>query len=137
MNVRADRHPVPAHIPEQLREAYATTQGNPPPAHSPYQPGDLVQRHGYAGYPAPGPGRTGFRGWVVGHVGGTILTGITTAGEEWWEEWGVLNPDGKPVDMWDHCACCRTERRELLRAYYAKRQAQGQQLGLFAGEVAW
>jgi hypothetical protein len=60
-----------------------------------------------------------------------VLTGITTDGVEWWEYWGRLTPDGQPVDMWDHCACCRDERHELLRTYYAKQRARGEQLGLF------
>jgi hypothetical protein len=127
-----DRHPVPDHIPEHLHDAFATTSGRTPPKHSPYQPGDAVQLHGYPGYPDPGFRRTGFRGWVAGYVGSTILTGITTNGEEWWEYWGDLNVDGKPVDMWDHCSCCREQRDELKRAYYAKQRACGQQLGLFA-----
>lgn len=125
------RHPVPDHIPEHLREAFATTSGRQPPDHCPYKAGDAVQRHGYGGYPEPGFRRTGFRGWVVGCVGSTVLTGITRDGEEWWEYWGSLKPDGLPVDMWDHCACCRDERRELLRAYYAKQRARGEQHALF------
>lgn len=125
------RHLVPDHIPEPLREAFATTKGRHVPAHSPYQAGDAVQLHGYAGYPEDGFRRTGFRGWVVGCVGDTILTGITTDGQEWWEYWGRLAPDGRPVDMWDHCACCREERLELKRAYYAQQRARGQQLDLF------
>lgn len=127
------RHSVPDHIPENLREAFATTKGREVPAHSPYKAGDAVQLHGYGGYPEPGFRRTGFRGWVVGYVGATILTGVTTTGEEWWEYWGGLGPDGRPVDMWDHCACCRDERRELLRAYYAAQRARGEQLDLFGG----
>ncbi|MGA5424556.1 hypothetical protein [Streptomyces lavendulocolor] len=125
------RHAVPDHIPEALHEAFATANGNQPPAHCPYQPGDLVQLHGYSGYPAPGHRRTGFTGWVVGYVGGTILTGITTTGEEWWEEWGLLRPDGEPVDMWGHCACCCEERRVLHRLRRVERYARGEQLDLF------
>lgn len=122
------RHPVPDHIPEQLREAFATTKGRQVPDHCPYRSGDAVQLHGYAGHPDPGHRRTGFRGWVVGCVGATILTGITTTGEEWWQEWGDLNPDGLPVNMWDHCTCCRDERRDLLRALHATQRARGKQL---------
>ncbi|MFF7067346.1 hypothetical protein [Streptomyces pseudovenezuelae] len=127
------RHPVPDHIPEQLHEAFATTKGRTPPRHSPYQPGDAVQVHGYAGHPDPGHRRTGFRGWVVGYVGATLLTGITTEGEEWWEYWGDLDPDGLPVNMWAHCSCCREQRTALLRAHYAKERARGQQLDIFDG----
>ncbi|MGK5529337.1 hypothetical protein [Streptomyces sp. URMC 129] len=126
----APRHPVPNHIPVELREAFATTAGRAIPPHSPYQPGDAVQRHGYGGNP-PGPRQTGFRGWAVATVGATILTGITTSGEEWWEEWGFLHPAGEPVDMWDHCVCCREERRVLLREHHARQRARGAQLGLF------
>lgn len=124
------RHPVPDHIPEPLREAFATASGNPPPKHCPFKPGAAVQLHGYAGE-LPGHRQTGFRGWVVGYVGATLLTGITTDGEEWWEYWGALAPDGLPVDMWAGCSCCRDERTVLRRAHYAKQQARGEQLDLF------
>ncbi|WP_406168910.1 hypothetical protein [Streptomyces sp. NBC_00996] len=130
------RHPVPDHIPEHLREAFATAKGRQVPPHCPYKLGDAVQRHGYGGnQPSPGFANTGFRGWVVATVGGTLLTGITTDGREWWEEWGRLYPDGRPVDMWDHCVCCRDERRELLRAHYAGQRARGDQLDLFGTET--
>ncbi|MFI6249023.1 hypothetical protein [Streptomyces sp. NPDC051016] len=125
------RHPVPDHIPGQLRETFATTKGRSIPAHSPYQLGDAVQLHGFRGE-MPGHRRTGFRGWVVATVGATILTGITTDGEEWWEYWGRLKPDGQPVDLWRWCTCCREERHALLRAQHAKRLARGEQLDLLA-----
>lgn len=124
------RHPVPNHIPKYLREAFATTKGREIPPHSPYQRGDAVQLHGYAGE-LPGHRRTGFRGWAVATVGATILTGITTDGDEWWEYWGRLHPDGQPVDIWRWCTCCRDERRELLRARNAEERARGEQLDLF------
>lgn len=124
------RHPVPDHIPEHLREAFATTKGRKPPEHCPFKPGDAVQLHGYSGE-QPGHRRTGFRGWVVGYVGATLLTGITTDGEEWWEYWGDLDPDGLSVDMWAGCSCCREERLELRRAYYAQQRARGEQLDIF------
>lgn len=129
------RHPIPDHIPEHLREAFATTKGRKISAHCPYKAGDAVQLHGYGGE-QPGHRRTGFRGWVVATVGGTILTGITTDGEEWWEEWGRLNPDGQPVDIWRWCTCCREARLPLLRAHYAKQRARGDQLDLFSGADA-
>lgn len=135
MRIEQPRHPVPDHIPEQLREAFATTKGRAVPSHSPYQLGDAVQLHGFRGE-QPGHRRTGFRGWVVGCVGGTILTGITTTGEEWWEEWGFLRPDGQPVDIWRWCTCCRETWLPLVRAYYAKQRAAGEQLDLFGQEVA-
>jgi hypothetical protein len=124
------RHLVPDHIPEPLREAFATTKGREVPAHSPYQRGDAVQLHGFHGE-QEGHRRTGFRGWVVGCVGATILTGITTTGEEWWEEWGRLHPDGQPVDIWRWCTCCHVARIPLLRAHYAKQRTTGEQLNIF------
>jgi hypothetical protein len=122
------RHPVPGHIPAHLHEAFATTPGRAIRPHCPYQMGDAVQLHGFPGE-QPGHRRTGFRGWVVATVGGTILTGITTEGREWWEEWGRLDRDGKPINIWRWCTCCRDERLPLLRAFYAKQTAQGEQLG--------
>lgn len=136
MTRQPTRHPVPDHIPAHLHEAFATTSGREVPARSPYKAGDRVQLHGYSGHPEEGHRRTGFRGWVVGCVGATLLTGITTTGEEWWEYWGDLHPDGQPVDMWNHCACCQDERRELLRAFYAKQRAHGEQLDIFGQAVA-
>ncbi|NUQ95349.1 MAG: hypothetical protein HOY79_01865 [Streptomyces sp.] len=127
------RHPVPDHVPNHLHEAFATTGGNPQPAHCPYQPGDPVKRHGYPGHPDPGFGRTGFRGWVVATVGATILTGITDDGREWGEEWGRLEPADTPVNAWGHCTCCREERLALRRAELARQQARGEQLDLFGG----
>ncbi|WP_411078483.1 hypothetical protein [Streptomyces sp. cmx-10-25] len=125
------RHPVPDHIPAHLAEAFASTSGGALRSHCPYQSGDAVQRHGYAGHPAPGFGRTGFRGWVVATVGGTVLTGITEDGKEWWEEWGRLEPAGTPVDPWGHCTCCHEARLVLRRAERARQHARGEQLGLF------
>jgi hypothetical protein len=87
--------------------------------------------HGYPGYPAPGFRRTGFRGWAVATVGGTILTGTTTTGQEWWEEWGLLNPDGLPVDPTRWCTCCHDARRAHHQAEAARREQRGLQLGLF------
>ncbi|MEU9792931.1 hypothetical protein AB0E27_20275 [Streptomyces sparsogenes] len=128
----APRHPVPDHIPEHLHEAFATTSGREIPKHSPYQLGDAVQRHGFPGNQS-GHAQTGFRGWVVATVGATILTGITTTGEEWWEYWGDLDPDGQPVDLWRWCTCCHEARRALLLAQQAK---TGEQLNLFGQAVA-
>ncbi|CAM5683129.1 MULTISPECIES: hypothetical protein [Streptomyces] len=125
------RHPVPDHIPDHLHEAFATTAGRAVPEHSPFQLGDAVQRHGFPGN-LPGHAQTGFRGWVVATVGATILTGITTTGEEWWEYWGKLSPDGQPVDPGGWCTCCRDARRALNAR---QRATSGEQLGLF-GEVA-
>lgn len=127
----APRHPVPDHIPTDLSEAFATTSGRTIPQHCPYKSGDPVQLHGYPGE-MPGHRQTGFRGWVVATVGATILTGITTTGEEWWEYWGVLVPDGQPINIWNSCACCRDVWQPARRAVYAKQRAKGDQLDLFA-----
>ncbi|NUR04366.1 MAG: hypothetical protein HOY79_50035 [Streptomyces sp.] len=126
------RHLVPDHIPEHLHEAFATTKGRTPPDHSPYKPGDAVQLHGFGGE-MPGHRRTGFRGWVVACIGATILTGITTEGEEWAEYWGRLQPDGLPVNLSRWCTCCREERRALLSAHGAK---HGEQLDMFDLEAS-
>ncbi|MEU9498201.1 hypothetical protein [Streptomyces sp. NPDC048196] len=134
-NHEQPRHLVPDHIPDHLREAFATAKGRAISAHSPYQLGDAVQRHGYRGN-LPGHAQTGFRGWVVATVGSTILTGITTEGEEWWEYWGDLEPDGQPVDIWRWCTCCREARRPLLLAHYARQRAAGEQLDLFSQGAA-
>ncbi|MFE7273009.1 hypothetical protein [Streptomyces sp. NPDC057623] len=107
------RHPVPDHIPEQLREAFATTKGRDIPQHSPYQSGDAVQMRGCPGE-MPGHRQTGFRGWVVATVGATILTGITTDGEEWWEYWGRLEPDNESP----------SKRRPRPEARHAKQRAE-------------
>jgi hypothetical protein len=135
------RHPVPDHIPDHLHEAFATAQGGTIKSHCPYKLGDPVRLHGFAGE-QPGHRRTGFRGWVVATVGATILTGITTTGEEWWEEWGRLEPDGLPLNIWRWCTCCAEERRPLVQAAYAKQraeaareQARGEQLDLFGQAV--
>jgi hypothetical protein len=126
------RHPVPDHIPAELREAFATTKGRAIGKHCPFKLGDAVQMHGYAGE-MPGHQQTGFRGWVVATVGATILTGITTDGTEWWEYWGDLVPDGTPINIWASCTCCRDIWLPARRAVYAKQAAEGQQLGLFDG----
>ncbi|OEV14077.1 hypothetical protein [Streptomyces nanshensis] len=124
-------HPVPAHIPAHLHDAFAWTKGGELPEHCPYQIGDAVKIHGFPGHPDPGFGRTGFRGWVVGTVGATILTGITTAGEEWWEEWGRLEPADAPVKLSRWCTCCADHRRAAREAALARQTARGEQLGLF------
>lgn len=125
------RHPVPDHIPPHLAEAFATAPGSPIRPHCPYQLGAPVQMHGYPGE-QPGHRRTGFRGWAVATLGATILTGITEDGHPWAEEWGRLRPAGQPIDRWGGCTCCRAERAALQRAELAHRQAQPEQLDLFA-----
>jgi hypothetical protein len=127
---RPPRHPVPDHIPAELHKAFATTTGAAIRPHSPYQLGDPVQLHGYPGAD-PGHRQTGFRGWVVATLGATILTGITTTGEEWAEYWGRLQPDCLPVNIWGGCTCCQEARRTLRRAYFAEQRAEALQLNLF------
>ncbi|MFC1428545.1 hypothetical protein ACEZCY_35825 [Streptacidiphilus sp. N1-12] len=127
---RPGTRPVPDSIPAHLHQAYRDAHGRELPPHCPYRPGDAVQLHGYAGE-AAGPRRTGFRGWVAATVGATILTGITTDGTEWWEEWGLLRRDGLPVDLWGGCTCCHQTRLALLRAHYAAQRPNEQQLHLF------
>lgn len=122
------RHPVPDHIPEHLREVFATAKGSAVPGHCPFRLGDAVQRHGFPGN-LPGHGQAGFRGWVVATLGATILTGITTTGERWAEYWGDLEPGGQPVDLNRWCTCCRDARRALNAK---QRATSGEQLGLFA-----
>lgn len=119
------RHPVPDHIPEDLREAFATAKGREISAHCPYKSGDAVLMRGCPGE-MPGHRRTGFRGWAVATVGGTILTGITTDGEEWWEYWGRLEPDGKPPQGRDNHPS-RTKRH----AKAPRTQVPDNQLDLF------
>lgn len=76
------------------------------PAHCPYKLNDWVRRHGYPG-DMPGPARWGWRGFVTGYIGGTILIGVTDDGMHWSEEWGSLcldepNPNRAPT----FCVCC-------------------------------
>jgi hypothetical protein len=127
---RPGTRPLPDTIPAHLHAAFLAAKGRQLPPHCPYQPGDPVQLHGYGGEIA-GWRRTGFRGWVAATVGATILTGITTDGTEWWEEWGLLRRDGLPVDLWGGCTCCREARIPLLRAHYAAQRPTEQQLDLF------
>lgn len=130
------RHPVPDHIPAELREAFATVKGREVPPHSPFQSGAPVQLHGFAGNPDEGLRRTGFRGWVAASIGATILTGITTTGQEWAQYWGDLDPDGQPLDPWRWCTCCRDAREAYFAAQHAREAAAGLQLNLFGTEVA-
>lgn len=78
---------------------------SPVPPHAPYQAGDWVRFHGFPGKP-PGPARWGWRGFVLGGLGATILRGLTDDGHEWAEYWGALVPDGAPCDNPCWCACC-------------------------------
>jgi hypothetical protein len=79
---------------------------NPPPAHCPYQVGDWVRVHGRHGNPDRARQR-GWRGYVTGYIGGTILVGVTDDGRGWAEEWGTLGPDAPtPRGVFDVCTCC-------------------------------
>lgn len=84
---------------------------SPVPARSPYQAGDWVRCHGYVGA-MPGPQQWGWRGFVLGGFGATILRGLTDDGREWAENWGALLPDSKPCPTngaW--CVCCPHPQR--------------------------
>lgn len=74
------------------------------PRQSPFQPGDWVRFHGRVGNPR-GPRRWGWRGYVTGSLGATILCGLTDDGFEWAEYWGSLSPDA-PNQDWPRCTCC-------------------------------
>lgn len=67
--------------------------------------GDRVQLHGFDGCP-PGPRRTGFVGTVRGHVGGSMLYGLTDQGGPWFESSGALVPAGQPDPSAACCNCC-------------------------------
>lgn len=78
----------------------------PAPNRSPYQAGDWVRCHGYPGE-MPGPRQVGWRGFVLGSMGATILRGLTDDGRAWAENWGGLTPDRAPSPTggaW--CVCC-------------------------------
>lgn len=79
------------------------------PPRSPYQPGDWVVLHGYRGCPA-GPLRWGFRGYVTGGMGPTLLRGVTDDGRMWCEHWGALQRDGARSDSAAVCVCCPNPR---------------------------
>lgn len=123
---------IPAVLHAAFRRDYERTSDVP--AHSPYRIGDAVQLHGYAGHLGhpEDHAATGFRGWVAGSIGATILTGITTTGRAWAESWGGLHPDGLPVETWHHCVCCRHLRLPLLRAHYEALAQTPTQLDLLA-----
>jgi hypothetical protein len=83
------------------------THGSPIPSHCPYRFGDWVRRHGKWGALPPCPNQWGWRGYVTGSRGGTILCGVTDDGFEWWEEWGALEPDTpRPRGRFSVCTCC-------------------------------
>lgn len=94
---------------------------SPVPAHSPFQVGEWVRFHGYPGNPA-GPRRWGWRGYVTGSIGATILVGLTDDGFEWAEYWGALSAD-TPNSESPRCTCC-------------PRRAKPVQLGLFGAPTA-
>lgn len=93
------------------------------PPRSPYQAGDWVVCHGYPGLPS-GPRRWGFRGYVTGALGSTLLHGVTDDGRQWCEHWGALQRDGARSDSVAACIC-RPDPK--LR----KRLAEAEQPALF------
>lgn len=92
------------------------------PKHCRYRPGDWVVMHGYPGA-AHQIQRDGFRGIVLGHMGSTILRGLTDDGREWSEHWGHLDPDGTPGDSTVLCVCCPHPPR--------RRPPEGEQISMF------
>jgi hypothetical protein len=79
------------------------------PDHSPYRHGDWVRVHAQPHAFPPGPTQHGWRGYVTGGFGSTILVGVTDDGRPWAEYWGALEPD-TPRPPGKHCVCCRRER---------------------------
>lgn len=93
---------------------FDTPKYSPVPPHSPYQLYDWVRCHGYPGH-MPGPGRWGFRGFVLGTLGATILCGVTDDGRPWAECWGALRPDTSNTDAVVRCTCCPRTRPKPRR----------------------
>lgn len=93
------------------------------PPQSPFRLGEWVRFHGRPGNPR-GPRRWGWRGYVTGSLGATILTGFTDDGFGWAEYWGALSPD-VPTAAWPWCTCCP-------RRTTPERAARPAQLDLFA-----
>lgn len=86
----------------------ATARLSAVPPHSPYKVGDWVVMHGFDG--APPWHRIGWRGFVLGSLGSTLLRGLTEDGQEWAEYWGALQPDGTP-GYDNRCNCCPHPRQ--------------------------
>jgi hypothetical protein len=110
-------------------DSLALTVGlGPVPSHSPYQAGDWVRCHGYPGA-LPGPRRWGWRGFVLGSMGSTLLRGLTDDGQPWAEHWGSLLPDRTPSPPGGaSCTCCPHPQR-----FKAPRPKQLNLLDLMAG----
>jgi hypothetical protein len=94
----SDRAALPLTFPALGREL---------PAHCPYKVGDWVRVHGWHNAFPPGLNSWGWRGFITGCIGGTILVGLTDDGREWAENWGILEPDKpRPRGVFDVCVCC-------------------------------
>jgi len=108
---------------------------NEPPKHCPYRIGDWVVLHGYPGNGNRSSGDTwchGFRGYVLGHHGSTLLSGLTDDGGPWTEHWGHLDPDGYHRCDWLWCVCCPHPKRAPKRTRVTTTTARAsQQLSLF------
>lgn len=65
----------------------------------------------------PGPRRWGWRGYVTGSIGATILVGVTDDGRDWAEYWGALSPD-QPNTEWLRCACCPRRAQPVQAALW-------------------
>jgi hypothetical protein len=87
------------------------------PARCPYQPGDWVRLHAYPGY--TGTRQWGFRGIVLGGMGGGWLRGITDDGLEWGEPWGHLTRDGESNGSAMPCTCCPPPAPRVRRGQVA------------------
>ncbi|WP_328384361.1 AAA family ATPase (plasmid) [Micromonospora zamorensis] len=108
----ADAAVAAAQDDQPTANAEASTDGiSAVPAHSPYELGDRVQMHGFASASSD-LGRTGFIGIVHGHIGSTLLTGVTDGGQTWTERWGVLVSEGAPNRSAVACTCCPQPGRQ-------------------------
>ena len=105
----------------------ATHGTTPPPGRCPFQIGQWVQCHGYPGE-IPGPQQWGFRGIVLGALGGTVLHGITDGGLSWAVPWGALVRDGARDGSAARCSCCPRPGAAVASGV--------EQLDLFAGVAA-
>lgn len=94
------------------------------PARCPFRPGDWVQMHGHPGPTGDPFARYGFRGYVLGGMGSSILRGITDDGREWFAHSGHLVADGKGDGSAVGCTCCPDPRYVRLAAESAREAAR-------------
>lgn len=107
---------------------YATIGYGRMPARCPFKLGDWVRYHGYR-MPDRHPSdsvRYGFRGYVLGGMGATLLRGVTDDGRGWCEPYGHLTRDGERSNGDSECVCCpdaRSVRAARLAAEATARDA--------------